>query len=108
MDIQREDGFSMISPKGKLDTITAPTFTKELTSLLEEQPNVCIVDLSGVSFLSSSGLQSLLSGAKTSQQKGIKYGVSGMNTMVKDVFMLSGFNNFIHYFENVEEAVAGL
>jgi len=95
----------IVVPSGKLDTFHAPKFGTELAKLLQNELTSCLLDLSEVTFLSSSGLQVLLAGAKTSKQKSIKYGVYGMKEMVKDVFFLSGFDNFIDSFETKEEAL---
>ena len=96
----------IVAPCGKLDTFSAPEFGAEFEKLLQNELKSCLLDLSEVTFLSSSGLKVLLAGAKTSKQKGIKYGVYGMKEMVSDVFFLSGFNNFIDSFATKEEALA--
>jgi len=101
-----EDNNLIVVPSGKLDTLNAAKFAQELATLLQSKPKSCLLDLSEVTFLSSSGLQVLLAGAKTSKQEGIKYRVYGMKEMVHDVFFLSGFDNFIDSFQTKEEALA--
>jgi anti-sigma B factor antagonist len=101
-----ENNTLIVAPCGKLDTFNAPKFGAELSKLLQNEPKSCLLDLTEVTFLSSSGLQVLLAGAKTSKQKGIKYRVYGMKEMVNDVFFLSGFDNFIDSFKTKEEALA--
>lgn len=102
----QENNTLIVVPSGKLDTLNAPKFGTELAKLLESKPSRCLLDLSEVTFLSSSGLQVLLAGAKTSKQQNSKYIVFGMSEMVHEVFFLSGFNNFIDSFETKEEALA--
>ncbi|MEA1918914.1 MAG: STAS domain-containing protein, partial [Campylobacterota bacterium] len=97
-EIYEENDLLIVTPSGKLDTIRAPEFGKELASLLEKKPKRCLIDMSQVVFLSSSGLQVLLAGAKISKKEHITFGVFGMNEMLNDVFCLSGFNNFIASF----------
>ena len=108
MKIEEKNNFLIISPEGRLDTITAPEFSKNLLSLLEKEKKSCIINLEKVSFLSSSGLQALLVGAKKSKENNTKYAVCCMNEMVKDVFLLSGFDRFIETFENIEDAMQKL
>ncbi len=103
-----EAGHLIVTVSGKLDTINGPKFGKILEKLLAEKPRACLLDFSGVVFLSSSGLQVLLAGAKISRQEGIGFGVFGMTEMVADVFTLSGFNRFIPHFADKEEALARL
>ncbi len=108
MDVKEEKDFMIVLPSGKLDTISAPDFSEELLKLLDKKPKGCVIDLHEVSFLSSSGLQALLVGAKTSKKQDIKYGVCGMNEMVNDVFMLSGFDRFVPSFKNSKDAISKL
>jgi len=106
--ITNEKDFIIVSPNGKLDTISAPKFSDELSQLLKDKPKGCIIDLSKISFLSSSGLQALLAGAKTSKNNNIKYAVCSMNEMVNDVFTLSGFDRFIKTFDTKDNAINSL
>lgn len=106
VDHYEEDNRLIVVPSGKLDTINAPEFGKILEELLEKKPQSCLLDLSGVTFLSSSGLRVLLSGAKTSKKENINFAVFGMNEMVNDVFCMSGFNHFINSFANKEDALS--
>lgn len=100
------DGQLIVAPSGKLDTLNAPRFGEILSSLLQKKPASCFLDLSEVCFLSSSGLQVLLAGAKISKKEGINFAIFGMNEMVNDIFYMSGFNNFITTFSSKEEALA--
>jgi anti-sigma B factor antagonist len=103
-----QDNTLIVTPIGKLDTLNAPQFGEEFLLLLEAKNPVCFLDLSQVSFLSSSGLQVLLAGAKTSKKNDTKFGVFGMNEMVNEVFTLSGFDNFIESFPTKETALTSL
>jgi anti-anti-sigma factor len=107
-DFYEENGYMVVRASGKLDTINAPQFTKKLQEALEKKLSLSLVDLSGVSFLSSSGLQALLMGAKISKANGTDFVVFGMQELVKEVFEMSGFNNFIKDFTSKEEALSML
>ena len=100
-----EGSYLIVAVEGKLDTISAPEFGETLKSLLYDKPLFCLLDFGKVDFLSSSGLQVLLAGAKISQQMGIKFAVFGMQEMVHDIFVMSGFDQFIRDFDTKENAV---
>ena len=106
VDFYEEAGQLIVVPSGKLDTIHAPEFGKVLSDLLEQKPSACLLDLTEVSFLSSSGLQVLLAGAKISKKENINFAIFGMNEMLNDVFHLSGFHHFIRTFRSKEDALA--
>ena len=104
----KEADLLVVAPSGKLDTVNAPQFLKLLTELLAEKPAACLLDLSEVTFLSSSGLQALLGGAKISKKENIDFSVCGMQAMVQDVFKMSGFNQFITSFDTKDDALAAM
>lgn len=108
MDINtsNEKGMMILEPSGHLDTVSAPIFGKALTKLLVQKPLGCLIDLSAVTYISSSGLQVLLTGAKIAQKETLVFGVFGMNAMVSDVFNISGFGRFIDSFMDRDEALA--
>jgi anti-sigma B factor antagonist len=104
--LREEDDTLIVAPEGRLDTESAPVFGEALASLLQRHPRRCLIDMSRVGFLSSSGLQVLLAGAKTSQREAIDFGVFGMNEMVEEIFTLSGFDRFILHYPDEAKALA--
>jgi len=53
----RKEGGVVISPTGRLDTSTAPAFESAVDKLLAEKVAIVILDLEGVSFVSSAGIR---------------------------------------------------
>jgi anti-anti-sigma factor len=106
-DIYEENGTTIIAPDGRLDTLSAPEFGRQLEKLLTTGPGRCLIDMGRVDYLSSSGLRVLLAGAKTADREKIDFGVFGMNEMVNEVFTISGFNHFITAYPGKKEALAG-
>jgi anti-sigma B factor antagonist len=104
MDLHEDGKCSILKATGKLDTINAPKFGELLEETLQKKPKFCLLDFSEVIFLSSSGLQVILAGAKISKKEHIEFGVFGMNEMVNDVFCMSGFNRYIKSFSSKEDA----
>jgi len=98
----------VVAPSGKLNTTHAPDFSKHVKTLLEAKPKACLIDLSKITFLASSGLQSILAAAKIAQKEEMHFGVFGMQEMAYNVFTMSGFNQFIQSFSSKEEALANL
>ena len=105
-NVYEESGYLIVAASGKLDTIHAPEFSKILQEELTKNPKSCLLDLSEVSFLSSSGLQVLLIGAKIAKKESFDFAVFGMQDMVKDVFTMSGFDQFIHSYAAKEDALS--
>ena len=104
----KEGKILVVVPSGKLDTTHAPDFLKRMETLLTEDPKACLIDLSHITFLASSGLQSILASAKRCQKLEMQFGVFGMQEMSYNVFTMGGFNQFIQSFKSKEEAFAAL
>ncbi len=107
-DHYKEGDILIVAPSGKLDTAHAPDFLKRVEKLLEDEPKACLIDLDNITFLASSGLQSILASAKTAKKMQMHFGVFGMQDMTYNVFTMSGFNQFIKSFNSKEEALANL
>jgi anti-sigma B factor antagonist len=65
-------GTAVLTVRGEIDTLTAPAFTaaaKELVSGLDER---LVVDMTGVTFLASSGLAVLIQTAHRAEDRGLR------------------------------------
>lgn len=51
----------MLAVGGEIDLVTAPSFEKAINEVLADEPRNLVIDLSGVTFLASAGLQLLVS-----------------------------------------------
>lgn len=58
--VYRADGVTVVAVIGEVDMLTAPLLTSRLNEELVRYPKALVLDLSGVSFLGSSGLAVLV------------------------------------------------
>ncbi|NLX65199.1 MAG: STAS domain-containing protein [Bacteroidales bacterium] len=79
---------------GRLDTASAADFEKDI-SIVKESDNLnVIIDCTGLSYISSTGLRIfLLLQKKVNAHKGTLK-IRNMNQMIKDIFDMTGFSNF--------------
>ena len=91
MDVNKNtaDGQTKYSLSGKLDTVTAPEFQKELIPEFENVKSI-VIDLSQVAYVSSAGLRVLLMGEKTAKVKGATMVLQGVPDDVMEIFKKSG------------------
>lgn len=101
----KEKNTLIVSVKGKIDAVTAPAFEKELFSLIERGENNFLLDFSGLEYISSAGLRSILSTAKQLKPKGGNVIFFGLKGPVKDVFKISGFGTIFKIYETREDAL---
>lgn len=83
----------VVALEGRLDTTTAPQLEEELKNSLAGVTDL-IIDLSNLEYISSAGLRVLLSAFKTMRNKG-KMKVTNANELVKEVFEVTGFSDFL-------------
>ncbi|MBP3721144.1 MAG: STAS domain-containing protein [Clostridia bacterium] len=83
----------VVALEGRLDTTTAPQLEEELKTGLEGVTDL-VIDLSKLEYVSSAGLRVLLSAFKIMRNKG-KMKVTNANELVKEVFEVTGFSDFL-------------
>jgi anti-anti-sigma factor len=89
---------------GRLDTKTAPDFEKEALMWVEEGCRGVALDLSGIDYVSSAGLRSILVLAKKLQSVEGRVVLFGMSGVVEEVFSISGFDRLIPVVEDRDAA----
>ncbi len=87
----RVDGVLAITPAGRLDTTTSPSFGQHLDSLLTRGERRLLVDFSSVDYISSAGLRVMLVLARGIRDGGGRLALCGMGESVRQVFYLAGF-----------------
>lgn len=102
-----EQGHIVMEVTGRLDANTTPEFEKRCADSIKKEPCKMILDLSGLEYISSSGLRSLLTLAKKLRTTGGNLAICSLAGIVKDVINLSGFHQFLPVFDNVENAIRG-
>lgn len=90
LQTSQADGMAFVTPSGELDLVTAPLLTRALrTAEAQEQPAIRL-DLSGVSFMDSSGLAVVLEAVQRSREHRIELSIIAGRGVVPRVFALAG------------------
>ena len=95
-----------VAPEGRLDAVTVPALEAVLQAQLGNGHVQIVLDLSGVTYLSSSGLRAMLHARRQAQAGGGDVVLSGMTPRVREIFEMIGFNDLFHVFDRVAEAAA--
>ena len=106
IDERTEDGLVMITPRGKIDTLTAKGFETKLMEHVSKGRGSLLVDMSAVDYVSSFGLRSLLIVAKQMAPLGRKLVLFGANDAVMEVLRVSGFLRIIQVVPDRDAAMA--
>ncbi len=90
---------------GALDTQTSPDAQDQLTQLVEGGAQKVLVNFDKLEYISSAGLQVLLTTAKQLKADDGELRVCGLNEVVKEVFDISGFVTILKVCGSESEAL---
>ena len=98
----------LVSVIGRMDAVSSPEFEKELGKLIDESNVNFVINLQDLTYISSSGLRSVLITAKKLKGRNGRILLASLQTVVKEIFEISGFSAIIPIYESVEEAIEAL
>ena len=90
IDIQKDGTTLTAIPEGRLDTLTAPDFLKQMEAELGDVTNL-IIDLCRVNYVSSAGLRALLALAQTMEERDGTIKAVNVSDFLHKAFDLTGF-----------------
>ena len=95
VEVTTEEGFTVASPRGRIDSNTAPDFEEAFMPLVKDGSTDIKLDFSEVAFLSSAGLRVIVMAAKTLKSRGQKLSILSVPANVCEVLTISGLTTFI-------------
>jgi len=105
--ITQVEEVTIVALNGDLDGHTAPALQDKILPLIHPQCKI-LLDMSGVSYISSVGLRALLLlYRKTSGNEG-HIVLSGLTEMIHDTMLITGFLEFFEAYDTVEEGLSAL
>ena len=99
-----KNGYKVITFSGNLDTATAPAAQKHIDACINNGDLKFIFNFEKTNYMSSSGLRVLLATAKKLRGKG-ELRISNLNSVIEEVFDVSGFNSILNVYKSEEEAL---
>lgn len=104
IDQEHADGVRIIALKGRLDELATTEVEAAFTDSLNDGSGGLILDLSGVEYVSSSGLRILLmlSKAMKKQQRTLK--LCHLSPFVAEVFEISNFSAMFEIYDDIAVA----
>jgi anti-anti-sigma factor len=100
-------GIPIVYVSGRLDTASSPAFDSQTVSLFEEKHPRVLLDLSGLTYISSMGLRSILKIVKHTAQHGGRTGIFSVPAQILEVIEISGFQSLLDIYPDQETALNG-
>ena len=106
LTIERQGKTLIAVASGRVDGTNAGEFQTELTGAIDGDDPSVVLDLGGLSYISSAGLRVILLVAKTMRSKDAQFAVCSPSESVREIFEISGFAQIIPVHSTQNEAVA--
>jgi anti-sigma B factor antagonist len=90
------NGDSVVVLSGELDMATAPELTGVLVTIIEDGPQEVVLDLSGLSFIDSSGIAALVDSQQRLSEQKRRLSIHGAQPGAVRVFEIAGLVDFLH------------
>ena len=99
-----KNGILRLRLLGELDHHAAASAMKEIDDIMDRYiPVDCALDLSGLSFMDSSGVGMLIGYYKEMSALGGRVAVSGVRPRIEKLFYVSGLHKIIKTYSKVED-----
>lgn len=108
IEILRKDKGILVKIKGRMDALMIGDFDRAFDTLIQEGGKNFVLDTSGLEYVSSAGLRSVLSAYKKIKAGGGNLLLCGLGGVVKEVFEISGFASIFQVYDSAETALATL
>jgi anti-sigma B factor antagonist len=101
--VSHDGGVAVLSVSGEIDLATIPAFEAAIADALTQRPTALIVDLSGVDFLASAGLQALVA-ARESLTGAAEFAVVAHGPATSRPIQLTGLDHVLSLHPTVADA----
>jgi anti-sigma B factor antagonist len=105
IDIRMASGCAVVSVKGRIDASSCCGLESTLSGLVGQGEKSIVVDMSGLEYISSSGLRVLLATYKQVKKTDGHLSIAGPTPFVREIFEISGFLRIFPAYESVEDAL---
>jgi anti-sigma B factor antagonist len=101
------DDHTIVTIVGEIDLYTAPRLHSELASVLADgMPARVVIDMSGVEFCDSTGMNVLLSCLRRARERGGELEIAGPKPAVRKILQVTGLDSVFTLVENADPAGA--
>lgn len=106
--VQHHSKGPLITVGGDIDTLTAPQLEACLSREIKEEPQVFVIDMSEVRYISSMGLRVFLKHLKALKATNGSLIIAAAGKLVSDVFQMSGFSGYFEMLPSVDSCIKEL
>ena len=101
---KKKDYVYLVELKGSLDTDTYQQLEEELGEIIGEKTKAIIMDMAGITYVSSAGIRTVIWAKKELQKKNASFSMINLQPQIKRVFDAMKILPMFDIFENMAEA----
>lgn len=106
IDVRKEADTAVIDVVGDIDLYSSPQVRQTILDALQAKTgNRVLVNLTGVKYIDSSGVASLVEGLQLARKSQVRFALSGLNRAPRQVLELTRLINVFDIYETVEDAL---
>jgi anti-sigma B factor antagonist len=105
VQVRNLDKVSILDCSGDVDLYSSPRLRESLLAEIRPGGPSVLVNMSGVAYIDSSGIATLVEGLQLSRQTQTRFGLFGLRPNARSVLELARLHKVFAIFENETEAV---
>lgn len=106
LETKESGGKQVLVAQGEINFSTISEFKAEFSKLLDLPAPKLVVDMSGVTYIDSSGIASFVEAMQKIKARGGSLGLVALNDNVKSVFVSTKLDKMFNIFSDLDEALA--
>ena len=103
--VRNAENVSIIDCSGDVDLYTSTRLRDALLAQIHSEGGSVLVNMTGVGYIDSSGIATLVEGLQLSRQTQTRFGLFGLRSNARSVLELSRLNKVFNLFESEQEAL---
>ncbi|MCK5546225.1 MAG: STAS domain-containing protein [Rhodospirillaceae bacterium] len=106
IEVSEKDGVSVVALEGEVDLQTSPQLRNKLLECISNKKSL-VVEMSGVSYIDSSGVASLVEAFQTARSKNLGFSLAALGDAPLRVLKLARLDGVFTIHETLEDALSG-
>ena len=102
----RQDLPNVLALAGEIDLHVLHTVTASLQEMIAKRPKQLVVDLSGVPYIDSAGVEPFIDAMEVVEAYGGKFALAGLQETVRSILEMSRLDRIFSIFQDVGTALA--
>lgn len=107
VEVSASNGVTVVAVTGVVDMLSAPNLTDIVTAALQDHPSALLIDLTGVDFLASAGLEVLVKAHRLAQPH-TRIAVAADGPATSRPIKITQVDQFVPLYATTSDAIAAL